>query len=75
MIAWLITQESPVQATVLFQASTPAPFLDAIYYGTQDVWQVFDHNLPVVVKSKLIRVESRHDNNDSDLRMYSVWES
>lgn len=47
IIIWLITQEGSVQATVLFQASTPAPFLDAIYYGTQDVWQIFDHNLPL----------------------------
>ena len=32
-----------VQAIPLYQVSTPEPFLGPIYYGQEDVWQVFDH--------------------------------
>lgn len=30
----------------LLQTETPQPFLGSIYYGQEDVWQVFDHQFP-----------------------------
>ncbi|MCA9934030.1 MAG: hypothetical protein H6662_06435 [Ardenticatenaceae bacterium] len=46
----LIAKANPVvQAKPLPQAvpaSTPVPFLGPIYYGRQDIWNIFDHNLP-----------------------------
>lgn len=33
-------------AIELQQSATPQPFLGPIYYGQEDVWQVFDHQHP-----------------------------
>ena len=48
VMGWLLTKGKLAEATV-FQATTPTPepFLGQIYYGTQNVWQVFDHDLPL----------------------------
>lgn len=39
-------QSSPIQTNAYLQTATPSPFLREIFYGRQDVWQIFDHNLP-----------------------------
>lgn len=54
-IAWTLTRNSvaPVEAHVLYQASTATPtptpvppFLGPIYYDEEYIWKIFDHQLP-----------------------------
>lgn len=48
VIGWLlIVEPNQAQAIGGYQVSTPVPFLGAIYYNKQDVWKIFDHDLPV----------------------------
>ncbi|MBK8989623.1 MAG: peptidoglycan DD-metalloendopeptidase family protein [Chloroflexi bacterium] len=46
VIGWLIFKNSLTPANALLQVPTPRPFLGPVYYNQEDIWQVFDHNLP-----------------------------
>ncbi|MBE7528997.1 MAG: peptidoglycan DD-metalloendopeptidase family protein [Chloroflexi bacterium] len=46
MISLILAKENPLPVNAFVQTTTPQPFMGPIYYGQENVWQVFDHNLP-----------------------------